>query len=292
MVYDARYWRKVPHLIRGGIDCAPSFLFPLNLYREWVTLSPYMRVFAQHGRCSEITDMPTARLIEGVDVVLVFDRLVRTGGKYTVLLNALERVCPELAVLRDGLQVPFSWRVDDIVATYSTVGSGIGYHAGHEDAFIVQAAGKRRWRVWDAAFVPSEQRRRIIESRPNDIYSFTKPKAEPLIDCELSAGDVLYIPPFFPHEGETLEESLSLAFGWKGISYYHFISLMELISPSEIPFELPLDAFDLVPDIVPASPVTTRREQARHIVDRILADKRLSDDAMDVVTEEIERILQ
>jgi 50S ribosomal protein L16 3-hydroxylase len=47
---------------------------------------------------------------------------------------------------------------------------------------------------------------------------------EPIIDVELLPGDILYIPPGFPHDGVTLEESMSFSVGFRAKSACDMLS--------------------------------------------------------------------
>jgi 50S ribosomal protein L16 3-hydroxylase len=47
---------------------------------------------------------------------------------------------------------------------------------------------------------------------------------EAIIDTELLPGDILYIPPGFPHEGVTLEESMSFSVGFRAKSACDMLS--------------------------------------------------------------------
>lgn len=236
-------------VISGAIDLPAQVKFDRQKFRQIVSLLGHVRVFVPENRPS--TRATAARLIPAPDSARIFERLVKSSLPYTVLANRVDEVDEEILALRESFSVPHKWRVDDIVATYSAASSGIGFHAGHEDALIVQAAGKRRWRVWGDETVPDTLKKRILLSEKDDIYSFEKTPEPPLIDCELNAGDALYIPPFFPHQGDTIEESFSIALAWRGVAYFHILDAFseELSFPSNNHgAELPLSLFGLLPD--------------------------------------------
>ncbi len=69
--------------------------------------------------------------------------LRRRGRPVTQLLNRVDAVDADVRRLRSLLPVELPWRHDDTVATWSDPGSGIGFHSGHEDGFVVQLAGAR-----------------------------------------------------------------------------------------------------------------------------------------------------
>lgn len=186
----------------------------------------------------------------------IFHLLDEPRQRFTILLNRVECVSRAASSLRDALEVGRSWRWDDIVATLSTAGSGIGFHAGHEDGFIVQLKGRRQWSVWPADDVELTYRRSLLGDKNwKQEKPPPRPASQPLLQCELGVGDVLYIPALYGHEGVTLEESLSLSIGWRGLCAYHlFQDLMpERLSGLE---SFPPEFFDLLPDPDPNQPET------------------------------------
>ena len=64
--------------------------------------------------------------------------------------------------------------------------------------FIIQGTGRRRWRVGEK--VPMKQHCPHPDLLQVDPF-------EAIIDEEMEPGDILYIPPGFPHEGYSLENS-------------------------------------------------------------------------------------
>lgn len=243
-------WRREPLVIPGAVP--RSLISGYNSHRvsEIVSQVPCVRVFSTEV-ASQTPGAPASRLIPRPASSTLFSKLLRSGITYTVLINDIDTVDSNAVSVRDFFGVPFKWRVDDIVLTWSTTGSGIGYHAGHEDALIVQVAGRRRWRAWSADNVSADFRRRLLLSDPGDNVSLTRTTSQPLLDCELNPGDALYLPPFCPHEGITLESSVSMALGWRGVAYFHFVDALSGLvhTPSGVlPRDLPDDFFSLVPD--------------------------------------------
>ncbi|MFD2177339.1 cupin domain-containing protein [Veronia pacifica] len=109
-----------------------------------------------------------------------------------------------------ALSVPFSalpnWLFDDVMTCLSMPGGGVGPHIDQYDVFIIQGMGKRQWRVGPQG----EYQDANHETGLRQITGF-----DPIIDEELNPGDILYIPPGFPHEGDTSEVSLSYSIGYR-----------------------------------------------------------------------------
>lgn len=96
------------------------------------------------------------------------------------------------------------WRMDDLMISFSVPGGGVGPHLDQYDVFIIQGTGRRRWRVGEK--VPMKQHCPHPDLLEVDPF-------EGIIDEELEPGDILYIPPGFPHEGYSTGKLAEL-FGW------------------------------------------------------------------------------
>lgn len=73
--------------------------------------------------------------------------------------------------------------------------------------FIIQGMGSRRWRVGDK--LPMRQ------FCPHPALLHVDPFT-PIIDEDLAPGDILYIPPGFPHDGLTHETAMNYSVGFRG----------------------------------------------------------------------------
>lgn len=116
---------------------------------------------------------------------------------------------------------PFSaipqWLFDDVMVSYSTQGGGVGPHIDQYDVFIVQGQGKRHWRV--GAEDKGQYTELVQASALRQIERF-----DAIIDTVLEPGDILYIPPGFPHEGYALEESMSYSLGFRSPKEQELVS--------------------------------------------------------------------
>jgi len=83
----------------------------------------------------------------------------------------------------------------------------VGAHIDQYDVFIVQGKGQRRWQV---GAKPKHSSRFYPHPKLQQTDEF-----EPIIDVVLHPGDVLYIPPGFPHKGESLSECLNYSIGFR-----------------------------------------------------------------------------
>ncbi|NVJ54848.1 MAG: cupin domain-containing protein [Vibrionaceae bacterium] len=104
-------------------------------------------------------------------------------------------------------QLP-QWLFDDLMVCFSAPEGGVGPHIDQYDVFIIQGSGKRRWRVGDMD--KGQYKESIQGGALRQIEGF-----DAIIDEVLQPGDILYIPPGFPHEGNTLEPSMSYSMGFR-----------------------------------------------------------------------------
>tara|TARA_R110000744_G_scaffold262275_1_gene376824 strand:+ start:1375 stop:2529 length:1155 start_codon:yes stop_codon:yes gene_type:complete len=103
-----------------------------------------------------------------------------------------------------------SWRIDDVMVSFSTPNGGVGAHLDQYDVFIIQGSGKRRWQVG----APDSSLTTLIPHP--DLKQVSK--FEPIIDEITQAGDLLYIPPNHPHNGVSIENSVNFSIGFQAPS--------------------------------------------------------------------------
>jgi 50S ribosomal protein L16 3-hydroxylase len=82
-------------------------------------------------------------------------------------------------------------RLDDLMLSYASDGGGVGPHIDSYDVFLLQVAGRRRWRIarCDAPV--------LRDDVPLKMLAHFEPEQEWTLD----PGDMLYLPPGWAHEG-------------------------------------------------------------------------------------------
>jgi len=133
-----------------------------------------------------------------------YEKLGDSG--WSLVVQALDNSSEEAALMIEPFRFIPHWRLDDLMVSFATPGGGVGPHIDLYDVFICQGSGKRHWRVGD--------RGDHKEFAAHDALLHVEP-FEPILDVELTAGDILYIPPGFPHDGVTLDTSLSFSVGFR-----------------------------------------------------------------------------
>jgi 50S ribosomal protein L16 3-hydroxylase len=112
---------------------------------------------------------------------------------------------PALAGLAQRFRFLPAARYDDIMVSYATDNGGVGPHIDQYDVFLLQAHGRRRWRIARQAD-PA-----LIDGLPLRILANFQPEEE----WELAAGDLLYLPPGVAHEGVALGDSITISVGYR-----------------------------------------------------------------------------
>jgi 50S ribosomal protein L16 3-hydroxylase len=112
------------------------------------------------------------------------------------------------ALLRQFRFIPDA-RLDDLMISYATDGGGVGPHFDSYDVFLLQAQGKRRWRI------SAQQDLSLVDGMPLKILRNFAPQEE----FVLEPGDMLYLPPHYAHDGVAEGECMTYSIGFRAPSY-------------------------------------------------------------------------
>jgi 50S ribosomal protein L16 3-hydroxylase len=191
------YWQKKPLLIRQAI---PNFQAPLSreelfsLAREDETESRLITHFDEqwalsHGPFSKLPPLRKKEwclLVQGVNL----------------FHDAADELLQQFRFLPDA-------RLDDLMISYASDGGGVGPHFDSYDVFLLQAHGKRRWRI------SAQEDLRLMPGMPLKILSHFQPEEE----WVLEPGDMLYLPPHYAHDGTAIGECMTYSVGFRAPSY-------------------------------------------------------------------------
>lgn len=130
---------------------------------------------------------------------------------WTLVLNDLEKVVPELAWLPDLFRFIPDWRLDDLMCSYAADQGSVGPHFDLYDVFIIQGTGKRRWQISTAEVTDDNQ----VADTPLRIQKEFNAEEEWILE----PGDMIYIPPNVSHHGVSLGESISFSVGYRAVSH-------------------------------------------------------------------------
>lgn len=127
---------------------------------------------------------------------------------WSLLVQDVEKNHPSTSTILDSFGFSPCWLIDDVMVSYSTPGGGVGPHLDSYHVFLVQGKGKRRWKVGrevirEEKYIDGLDLKILSEEFSGDYF-------------DVEQGDIIYIPPFFAHSGETIEESLTYSIGFLG----------------------------------------------------------------------------
>jgi 50S ribosomal protein L16 3-hydroxylase len=184
-----RHWQRRPLLVR---QAWPGLTPPLS--------RPALFALAQQ-------DGVESRLVQRVGAgTAAADWRVRRGPfsrralppasrpGWTLLMQGLDLHVPAARALLEAFRFVPDARLDDLMVSWASDGGGVGPHLDAYDVFLVQAQGRRRWRIGplrtgqDAGFVPGAPLKLLHRFEPDQ-------------EWVLEPGDLLYLPPRWGHDG-------------------------------------------------------------------------------------------
>ena len=202
------YWQKKPLLIRNAL--APD-LFTLTpeelaglaceegIESRLITGTQQRGFQLQHGPFDEatFTSLPTKA--------------------WTVLVQAVDHVDPEVAALLDYFRFIPNWRIDDIMISYAAPEGSAGPHYDNYDVFLIQGRGTRQWQI---GAMLDERTPLAAHSELRLLEQF-----EAVEQWELEPGDILYLPPRVAHWGiSTSDNCMTYSVGFRSPSIAELLS--------------------------------------------------------------------
>ncbi|WP_447968694.1 JmjC domain-containing protein [Nitrospira sp. M1] len=131
---------------------------------------------------------------------------------WTLLVQAVDFWVPAAAEFLAQFHFLPSWRIDDLMISYSVDGGGVGPHFDNYDVFLVQASGRRQWEV-GGMFDANSPRR---SDTPVMILSDWKPEQRWILE----PGDLLYVPPRVGHSGIAVgDDCMTCSVGFRAPSH-------------------------------------------------------------------------
>lgn len=199
----SQYWQKQPVLIRQGLSDFDDPISADELAGMAMEEQIESRLVWQEDGQWQAKHGP-------------FESYDHLGDKdWSLLIQGVDHWDEQVDELLKPFRFMPNWRIDDVMVSFATPGGGVGPHVDNYDVFIIQGSGKRHWQVGSN----TEHKEVIAHSALLHVEKF-----EPIIDVELLPGDMLYIPPGFPHQGVALENSMSFSVGFRTSSKAHLLS--------------------------------------------------------------------
>ena len=219
-------WQRRPLLIRNAMD---GFVPPVDRRRLFALAcdaDAEARLIQQRNHQWHLQHGPLRRLPSP-----------RRSG-WTVLVQGVDLMDEGASALLQRFRFVPDARLDDLMVSYATDGGGVGPHVDSYDVFLMQAMGRRRWRI-------SRQRDlRHVPDAPLRLLANFRPSAE----FVLEPGDMLYLPPGVAHEGTALGECITYSIGFRAPTH------QELLEPFLADFSAHAQVAGLYAD--PGQPAT------------------------------------
>jgi 50S ribosomal protein L16 3-hydroxylase len=191
----ARYWQREAICIRQAID---GFTSPISRDRLFELASnPEVEsrlVSAFSGRW---------KMLHGPIVASALPPLRR--ARWTLLVQGVDLYDAAVWALAARFRFLPAARFDDVMISYASHEGGVGPHVDQYDVFLLQAQGRRRWRI-ASKFDPQH-----VSGAPLRLLANFQHQRE----WVLEPGDVLYLPPGVAHEGVALEAGITISIGFR-----------------------------------------------------------------------------
>jgi 50S ribosomal protein L16 3-hydroxylase len=191
-----RHWQKKPLVIRGAV---PGLTPPLSRARLFALAGGpdvESRLVARHGKRWTLAHGPFRKT----------DFPPRAQRGWTLLVQGVDLHDDAAhALLRRFRFLPDA-RLDDLMVSWASYGGGVGPHIDSYDVFLLQASGRRRWRIGKTNVTELDDR------APLPILRRFSPDEEHV----LGPGDMLYLPPRWAHEGVAeSDECMTCSIGFR-----------------------------------------------------------------------------
>lgn len=187
------YWQRKPLLIRQAI---PNFKPSLSIadIRKLVKREEVESRLIWHNdkgwnmKTGPFSRLPSAR-----------------QPNWTLLAQSVDLHDDATAALMHQFRFIADARLDDAMISIATDGGGVGPHFDSYDVFLLQAHGKRRWRI-------SQQDDLTLEAGlPLKILKHFKAEQT----FVLEPGDMLYLPPHAAHDGVAEGDCMTISIGFR-----------------------------------------------------------------------------
>ena len=177
-----RHWQRKPLLVRGAIPELEPVLTRAQLF----ALAAHDEV---ESRLVERTQGGTWKLAHGPFARAALPPARRPG--WTLLVQGVDLHDDGAHALLRAFRFLPDARIDDLMISWASDGGGVGPHVDRYDVFLLQAEGRRRWRI-------SRQRNLALDGNaPLKILRRFVATEEHVLE----PGDLLYLPPGWAHEG-------------------------------------------------------------------------------------------
>ncbi|WP_258364323.1 cupin domain-containing protein [Nitrosomonas sp. Nm84] len=198
------YWQKRPLLIRNALPGFDGLLTPDELMRLACDEDAQSRLVVQkkgkwHLKHGPFSDNDLARLPK---------------KQWTLLVQDVNHFLPSARDLLSRFRFIPHARLDDLMVSFAPKGGGVGPHFDSYDVFLLQGMGSRRWQI------SAQQDDQFIADAPLRVLRNFQPEQE----WVLEAGDMLYLPPHYAHNGIAEDDCMTYSIGFRAPSHHELIT--------------------------------------------------------------------
>jgi 50S ribosomal protein L16 3-hydroxylase len=193
-----KHWQKKPLLVRQAIPNFKPLLDRAELFDLAASEDAQTRMVIQSPGSS-----PGWRFKHGPFQRRALPPLKQPG--WTMLVQGVDLHHDAVHALMNQFRFVPDARLDDLMISYATDQGGVGPHYDSYDVFLLQAQGRRRWRIG---------RQKDLSLQPDvplKILAHFEPEEEYLLE----PGDMLYLPPRYAHDGIAEGECMTYSVGFR-----------------------------------------------------------------------------
>jgi 50S ribosomal protein L16 3-hydroxylase len=191
-----RHWQKKPLLIREAIPGFQPILSRSALFDLASQETVESRVIVRKPQGWALKQGPFKRS--------ALPPFKQSG--WTLLVQGVDQHDDAVHELLKRFRFVPDARLDDLMISWASEGGGVGPHFDSYDVFLLQASGQRRWRIG---------RQKDLTLQP-DVPLKILQNFEPEEEHVLEAGDMLYLPPRWAHDGDALgEDCMTYSIGFR-----------------------------------------------------------------------------
>jgi 50S ribosomal protein L16 3-hydroxylase len=175
------HWHEKPLLVRQAVPAVEPLLARADLFALAARDGVESRLVVREGRHWSLRQGPLPRR--------ALPPLSQPN--WTLLVQGLDLHVDAAQALLSRFRFVPAARLDDLMMSYASDGGSVGPHIDSYDVFLLQVSGRRRWRYGRCL-------RPVLR---NDVPLKMLQRFEPTESHLLEAGDMLYLPPGWAHEG-------------------------------------------------------------------------------------------
>jgi 50S ribosomal protein L16 3-hydroxylase len=195
------YWQKKPVVLKQAI---PQFISPISP-EELAGLSLEAEVESRIVT-ENSAHTPAWQLRQGPFTDADYKNM--PSSHWTLLVQAVDTLIPEIQDLLNLFDFIPQWRADDIMISYATLHGSVGPHYDNYDVFLLQALGQRKWHL-TTQHCNENNYLDDVDIRIMKTFNVEQ-------EYILNPGDILYLPPHVGHHGVSAsDDCMTYSFGYR-----------------------------------------------------------------------------